>query len=438
MWATPLDIYEELRFVWELYAAETILLAPFAEHKGGFLRRALLGAALFSAVSQLYFPLVEVTKPLGISQPVVAVWYVLLALGIMVYQRVCYRVSLADALYVGVVSYAAQHLIYIVVHEYLVLAAWPQLATMLALYATVSALACAVLYLVLYAIFSLCLSAAGGRLIYDRPRGSVDMAVLLAMLLVLSFQCQHLFRLGGECEGLAVAIGTLVCLLVLGIQYANIQAVLANRERAAVEQIMREGEKNSALTQDLIEYVNRSVHDLKHALRALETLPQAERSSFIAETERNIAAYQSMVWSDNESLNTILSEKALSCERQGIQFSCFVGKVDVDFIAIPDLYVLLGNVVDNAIEGVSKVPEGERAVSLSLRQERGALCISCDNPYAGELKLRDGLPLTSKADRARHGFGLKSVQHLVEKYGGTLVLDAEGGVFSLQAVFPAR
>ena len=120
---TPADVFEELRFVWELYAAEALFLTSFASGRGRVGARLALGLALFSVLSQGYFVWLRVMAPVVPVFPVVvALWYVALTLLMMAYFGWCFRVSFADALYVGIISYAAQHVIYAVVHE--MLARW--------------------------------------------------------------------------------------------------------------------------------------------------------------------------------------------------------------------------------------------------------------------------------------------------------------------------
>ena len=83
---TPVMVFEELRFVWELLGAELLFLLPFAKSRPGWLMRALGGAAVFSLVSQLYFFWLffwQAKLPGSLANPVIGSWYVLLALAIM-------------------------------------------------------------------------------------------------------------------------------------------------------------------------------------------------------------------------------------------------------------------------------------------------------------------------------------------------------------------
>ena len=437
---TPVAAFEELRFVWELFAAQALFLMSFAPRREHVVGRLAAGVALFSALSQCYFAWRWAFGELvGVFPVVVALWYVLLTLLMMAYLRWCFDVSYADTLYVGIISYAAQHVIYVLVHEALALWLWPALTARLGLYVVVSAVASSLWYWLLYWGLSRRLSLAGGRILEGGRRDVVLMTGLLVAFLCCTFGFQHLFTTLSGARPTVVWMTVLVCLMVLGLQYANFQAALMGRERAATEQMLLEGARHWNLSRELMDNVNRSVHDLKHALRALEQLPVERRGEFVNDTTAYIRGYESLVYSDNEVLNTVLSEKALLCERRGIAFSCTVGTVDVGFVSTPDLYVLLGNVVDNAIEAVERVSDASRrAITLQVQGQAGLVLITCDNPFEGELRMSGGLPMTSKPDVLRHGFGLKSIRLIAEKYGGVLSVSAEDGVFTAQVAIPAR
>ena len=438
--AAPAEVFEELRFVWELFAAEALFLTSFASRKGRVGARLALGVLVFSVASQGYFAWLGAVGPIVPAFPVVvALWYVALTLLMMAYFRWCFAVSFADTLYVGIISYAAQHVVYVTVHEVLALWLWPQLPRNLAAYAALSALACAAWYALLYWFFSRRLSLAGERILEGTARDVILMTALLVIFLCCTIGFQHLFTYFAGARATVAWMTVLVCLMVLGLQYANFQAALRGRERAATEQMLAEGARHWDLSRELIENVSRSVHDLKHALRALEQLPPGQRAGFVNETAEYIRRYESLVYSENEAVNTLLSEKALLCENRGISFSCAIGSVDLGFISLPDLYVLLGNVIDNAIEAVQRLADpARRAITLQVQGRAGLVLITCDNPYEGALRMRGGLPVTSKADAARHGFGLRSIRLIAEKYDGVLSVSTDGGVFTVQVAIPAR
>ena len=58
------------------------------------------------------------------------------------------------------------------------------------------------------------------------------------------------------------------------------------------------------------------------------------------------------------------------------------------------------------------------------------------NPLCGELKFEDGIPLTTKVKNGYHGYGMKSMRHTIQKYGGYLTAEVKDGCFYLKAMVP--
>ena len=103
------------------------------------------------------------------------------------------------------------------------------------------------------------------------------------------------------------------------------------------------------------------------------------------------------------------------------------------------MYSLFGNIIDNAIECVRQYEEPEkRQIALRIGQQGGLISIRQEN-YCGEgLTFEDGLPQTTKADKAYHGFGTKSIRYVVEKYEGIMRYHQEKDAFIIDILFDNR
>ena len=133
----------------------------------------------------------------------------------------------------------------------------------------------------------------------------------------------------------------------------------------------------------------------------------------------------------------MLAEKTLLCENKNIQFNCIADGYSLGFMRPSDIYSLFGNAIDNAIEAVERnADESRRCIGMSVKESKGMISAHFENYYAGELDFDDGLPLTTKSDKRYHGFGMKSIKMLAEKYGGYVSVKAEDGVFNLNILLP--
>ena len=112
--------------------------------------------------------------------------------------------------------------------------------------------------------------------------------------------------------------------------------------------------------------------------------------------------------------------------------------VDLSFIHLADLYAILGNALDNAIEYVqTQSDQNMRTISLRITKSFQFIGIQVANPYTGVVLSSDELPKSRKDDPYNHGFGLRSIRYLAEKYGGTMEFSTAGNMFTLQLMFPA-
>ena len=108
-------------------------------------------------------------------------------------------------------------------------------------------------------------------------------------------------------------------------------------------------------------------------------------------------------------------------------------------MAPSDIYSFFGNALDNAIEATRTIEDPERRnISLNVARRGAMVAVSVENFYATEPQFDGDLPRSTKGDDANHGFGVRSMRSTVERYGGTLHVGTNDGVFYLNALLPAK
>lgn len=111
----------------------------------------------------------------------------------------------------------------------------------------------------------------------------------------------------------------------------------------------------------------------------------------------------------------------------------------LSFMNEAEIYSMLGNAIDNAFSAVRELEEENRRIGLTVQKVKNFVTVQVRNRYKGEIVLSgDGLPVTTKSDSENHGFGLKSIRYIVEKYGGRMSVKAQEGEFSLNIIFPVK
>ncbi len=207
-----------------------------------------------------------------------------------------------------------------------------------------------------------------------------------------------------------------------------------------MEYLLHMKNEQQKISKENIELINIKCHDLKHQITKLvEFDNKEEQQGFLDEISKQISIYNSIFTTGNEALDLVLTEKSLACENYGITFSCMVDGKSLDFISTPDIYSLFGNAMDNAIEGVLQENNKEkRIISMKAYEHNDMLYIHLDNRCRKIPDFKEGLPLTTKEDDSFHGFGVKSIKHITEKYGGELRLSIKEKQFHLDILFPIQ
>jgi len=210
------------------------------------------------------------------------------------------------------------------------------------------------------------------------------------------------------------------------------------QELEVLERLRHEQQMQYDLAKENIAIINRKCHDLKHQMAAMRSMVSPENHErYLAEIEKSVRIYDSILKTGNEVLDTVLTEKSLYCEANHIAIHCVADGAGLEFIDAVDLYTVFGNALDNAIECVQQIePTEQRMIDVLICREVGCLVVHIRNSMEGKLDFVDGLPRTTKEDNGYHGYGLKSIRHTVEQYGGHMNVKAENGWFSLKLLIP--
>ena len=238
-------------------------------------------------------------------------------------------------------------------------------------------------------------------------------------------------------------IRTLADLGAVGILYAyhvQLHEVSARVARNYLQGMLELQYENYKVSAESVEIVNRKYHDLKHQIAFLRSVDSSEeRNAYLDEMEQEIRSYEAQNKTGNKVLDTILTAKSLQCQQEGITLTCVADGAALSFMEPMDISALFGNALDNAIESVREIPASEqRLIHLSMTRQKGFLRIRIENRYLGELEFRDGMPVTTKKDKAFHGFGTRSIRQIAEKYGGSMTIETRDGWFELRVLFPLQ
>lgn len=271
----------------------------------------------------------------------------------------------------------------------------------------------------------------------------LTVTIWLSMLLKSNIDPDMVFELADPHAIALLETGQLYaiffCVSMLVLQCVQQRELITSEKLAAIHELWTVRQKQYEMSRETIDMINRKCHDMKHQVAALmaEGQSSGDRQRYSEEIERLIEIYDLRVNTENEALNTILMEKGLYCNMQGIRWNCAVDGTSLGFIDRMDLYVLLGNALDNAVEAVQHVTDSaKRIIQLQICRRDSFVLIRLENSFEGPLQWEDHLPLTTKSDKASHGIGLRSIRSIALKYGGDACASTEDQAFILSILIP--
>lgn len=178
-------------------------------------------------------------------------------------------------------------------------------------------------------------------------------------------------------------------------------------------------------------------HDINNQLTALsgylDAGDLAGGRQYLAGISDHFKSASLAINTGNNALDAILSAKRALAENHGIRFTSKLRVQENLPIAPEDLCIIFGNALDNAIEACDRLPaDAERTIALHLLQDAHTLTCIVTNTAPSR---RSASFVTSKADKAQHGFGLNNIREALDKYGVMPEITWEDGRFTLAFVF---
>lgn len=234
------------------------------------------------------------------------------------------------------------------------------------------------------------------------------------------------------CMGCALAINILTFFL-----YDEISSLLVNQmEQKLAQEQSRFYERQVQIMEMSLESIRMLRHDLKNKISPLYALAQAGQSEELLTQLLELASScdvdQEYVNSGNNIVDSIINFKLNSSKNLNIAVSFDILIPEELPLMTFDIAVILGNLLDNAIEAVANTDE--RWISIKLRYTKGCLIIEINNSYDGKLKKVDGRFISRKTDKKNHGIGLKSVEAALKNYDGVMQISYDSIKFTVKAL----
>lgn len=189
-----------------------------------------------------------------------------------------------------------------------------------------------------------------------------------------------------------------------------------------------------AVQQQNNEKVRKLRHDMKNHLANIRSLIDsgeiAAAVTLLDNTAENVNnAKAEMIDTGNSFVDAIILSKTAVCREKNIDFSCSVQPLENIKIDAVDLSSLLSNLLDNAMEAAAQTTEP--FVRLTIIKYNAYYTICVENSYKGKKFLKEnmGVLISTKSDKALHGYGTQIISDIAQKYDGNYTWEAQENRF---------
>lgn len=265
----------------------------------------------------------------------------------------------------------------------------------------------------------------------------INLLVIFNISLILN-------ELNVEAQYLTIIINMGSLLIVLITYYVFIKLNRFYRKSSNYKIIKIKNEmlrKEIKEKENIYEEVRKTHHDFKNHIICIEKLLEQGKLELVSEYINNLKEekFQVYTWikTGNDVVDAILNQKKSEGMKKNIDIDMKVVIPDDINIKPMDLCVILGNALDNGIEANEKIKDiDKRNIKVRINPYKDYLFIEISNPTIFNPIDEYGQLKTSKANKEKHGFGMKSMATVVEEYNGILNYEYDEGEFILSIMLP--
>ena len=174
-------------------------------------------------------------------------------------------------------------------------------------------------------------------------------------------------------------------------------------------------------------------HDISGCLETMKEIIYTEKDTekaqhFFDELSMTLGNITTGFYCKNSLINAIIISKSKICDKQGIRLSAEIKIPEALNISDTDICRILVNMLDNAIEANEK-EDKNKFIDLSIKENDGFIYLSTLNPFSGE-----NIGSTTKENKKEHGYGLRILNDIAQKYNGYTKTAADKNVIFILIV----
>ena len=270
-------------------------------------------------------------------------------------------------------------------------------------------------------------------------RGSIAKLLICTTLSYIVMQYLFAMVLHGDfiqLQGAAmVSLFILLCFLLI-LAFSMITVTVSEKEKATNQMLAnlnQNMEINYYILNESITSNAKAMHDFHHHLSVIDALAKKEDSGPVTEYIHSVLSAslipEPLCQSGNNIIDAVINAKLSEAKQKKIDVSYIVCVEDLSSFEQADICAILSNQLENAFEASEKIENG-REVQIDIRQQEGFVLFNVTNRVAADPFMNNKNLASTKPDSTVvHGFGLKNIQDIAEKYNGSLKNEYAEGFF---------
>ncbi len=405
-----------------LFAA--FLFMPWNQRKDRFYLRYILGVIG-------YFAMVEAADAFNVESKIRLLLYTVLVFTLI---WLCFKCSVIHNIFYTTCAYAVQHISSKLAYMIVVPISVENNITGYGFATTVVLIVSVIVGIIVYFKYTKIILKADD-LRFDNVRIVLYSSVFLVAAVYLSSLLEDGFDTSATSYLYSYMCLNAFCVLfavaILALEYTNFHTRQLEKENEVLAGLLESDKQQYEQAKKDMEKINIRYHDIK---QQYTKATDEERQKL----EEEMAELNLRYFTGNKAVDITLTQKSAKCNEAGIQLVCSADASCLEHMKHYHIYSMIGNALDNAIECLEKVEDpAKKVITLDIHKERNMAVIRVENYTPTAPVLSDGAIATTKADKADHGYGMKSIQNTAEHYGGNASFFVENEIFYLLITFPA-
>ncbi|MDE6566253.1 MAG: GHKL domain-containing protein [Lachnospiraceae bacterium] len=236
---------------------------------------------------------------------------------------------------------------------------------------------------------------------------------------------------------------SILLLLAINIFFAWFHTSIQEKNQQFLElQLLQQKEYDTALYFEELHKQDEKqkilIHDIRRHLLSIADLNKKQETdkiaSYINQIIQSSDLQNSVRVCDNNLLNTILFRAKRQCKESDISFITDIRSKCIDFLPEYDITALFSNLLDNALDAAKDIPGSFIELNITPHNNNGFMITMINSCHKNPFSKENHQLISTKKNKWRHGYGMKSIQRIIEKYDGNSRLYFDENSFTFHTI----